>query len=1197
MHVRNGVTYSLISRFLICAGIFPAQLSRNFAQTEAGQRFKLKNRPSVLCAAGLLFACLLITPVLWASVEGNITGTIFDPAGAVVPGATVTIVNITSSIERKMTTGADGVYAFPDLPVGTYDIRVDAQNFEQYRRVGVVLDADSALLLDIKLSLGERTDSVTVKESPTHLDVADTQTGQVIEGATVTAVPLNGRSFTDLLALQPGVAPATSITSHSINAAGASLLNPSGNLNPGTISINGQREYANGFTVNGADTVERFTMGAAVDPNLDSIAEFRILTGNFDAEYGNYSGGRISVVTKSGGNAFHGSAFEFLRNTDLDADSFISGQRGVYQQNQYGGTVGGPLLRDKLFFFADYQGTGMKEGVDSGLISVPSASELTGNFSDESGMFSGYSVSGDHWAQLLASKLGYAVSNNEPYYMPGCTSSTCVFPNAAIPKNLWSSPAQYLIQFIPSPNQPGNQFSTASQAMNLRDHKQSLRIDGNTRWGTLSAYYFADDWSSDNPYPIQQGGANVPGFDASNLGLTQMFTLGDVKTFGTNSANDLRLSFIRDVNTLGTPKGHAGASLASQGFVTSSGAPSILPQRPSIVGIENVIFNSFTIGSTVTGLNQVDNTVEIRDGFSHAIGTHTLKFGGEGIDSQVNVAADVQSNGTFLFTGQETGIDFADFLLGIPSQYTQGDARPTSNRNKYGAMFVQDSWHLLPRMEFNYGFRWDVIMPWYERFNQIQTLVLGEQSVVYPGAPEGIVFPEDPGISRSLASARWNNLSPRFGVAWSPAPHGGLAEKLLGQDKTSIRFGFGRFFSAVEGVEIGVMAGDPPYGSTYTSPTPPLFANPFVNAADGADNGQRFPLQLPALGASPSKPDSSVDWSQFEPISGMPAYDPRNRSPYTEQYNLSIERQFDRSTLLTVGYVGSQAHRLLVMLPANPGIASRCLAIPGCGPFDEDLYQTRGPFSDAFSDVTWMSTIGNSNFNALEVNVRHDSRKLELLAGYTYSKSLDDASSVSEQLNPFEHRWSYALSAFDLRHNFVASFDYAIPAGQFFRNANVFTNGWSVSGITHLSGGFPVTMHNDSDRSLTGLQRNGVNNTWGLDTPDVLPGSLHLNGNPRKGSYFDTSKFSFQPLGEVGSAKPRFFYGPGMVNVDLNVEKTTQLTENKAIEFRIEAFNLFNHPQYFGPDTVDGDISDGTFGQIVKAGDPRLMQVALKFSF
>jgi hypothetical protein len=1140
---------------------------------------------------------MLLASTLWASVEGNVSGTIVDPAGKVVPQATVTVINTATNIERSMTTGSNGVYSFQELPVGTYEIRVEAQNFKAYRTVGVALNANSAILLDITLMVGGRTDTVTVDESSTHIDVADTQTGEVIGDKKMTAVPLNGRSFTDLLSLQPGVAPATSITSHAINAAGASLLNPSGDLNPGTISINGQREYANGFEVNDADTVERFTMGAAVIPNLDSIAEFRILTGNFDAEYGNYSGGRVSVVTKSGSNALHGSAFEFLRNTWLDADSFITGDRGVYQQNQFGGSVGGPVLRNKLFFFADYQGTGVKEGVDSGLISVPSAAEQTGSFSDEAGMLSASTVSGSYWAQLLTGKLGYAVSQGEPYYFPDCSSSTCVFPNATIPKSAWSSPAQNLIQYIPSPNQGVDEFSTTAQAMTLHDDKAAMRMDGNTRYGTMSAYYFVDNWSMDNPYPIEQGGANVPGFDAANVGLTQMFTFGDVKTFGTRSANDLRLSFVRDVNTLGTPAGHAGISPASQGFVTASGAPSILPQDSGAEGVENVIFNSFTIGSTVTGLNQVDNSSEIRDGFSRAFGTHTLKFGGEGIYSQVNVAADVQSNGTFLFTGSETGIDFADFLLGIPSQYTQGQARPTSNRNRYGAMFIQDSWHVRPRLEFNYGLRWDAIMPWYERSNQIQSLVLGEQSVVYPGAPKGIVFPGDPGIPRSLASARWNNFSPRLGLAWAPAARSGLIGKLFGQDQTSIRLGFGRFFSAVEGVSIGVMAGDPPYGSTYTSPTPPLFADPFVNATDGADNGQRFPLQLPPLGASPGKPDSNVNWAQFEPISGMPAFDPRNLSPYTEQYNLSIERQLDRSTLLTVGYVGSQAHRLLVMQPANPGIASRCLAISGCGPFDEDLYQTRGPFNADFSDVTWMSTIGSSNYNALELNLRHESKTWELMAGYTYSKSLDNASSISEQLNPFDHRWGYGLSAFDLKHNFVTSFDYAIPSRRLFRTSNVLSDGWSVSGIAHVSGGFPVTMRNDSDRSLTGLQRNGVNNTWGLDTPDVLPGALKLNGNPHSGSYFDTSLFSFQPLGGVGSSKPRFFYGPGMINADLTVQKKLDLAENKSLDFRIDAFNVFNHPQYFGPNSVDGDISSGTFGQIINAQNPRLMQAALKLHF
>ena len=1160
------------------------------------------------------FALLAFTLSLWASTGGSISGTVRDPMGAVIAGAKVTAVNTGTNIGQTIITDSRGIYSFRELPVGSYELQVEAPNFRPYLRTGVVLDANSALLVDVPLRLGGRTDIVTVSQLPTHVETADSQIGEVIAGEKMTAVPLNGRSFTDLLALQPGVAPATTITPNSINAAGASLLSPSGNLNPGTISINGQREYANAFMVNDADVVERFTMGAAVIPNLDSIAEFRILTGNFDAEYGNYSGGRVNVVTKSGTNQLHGSAFEFLRNTGLDARNYFSDSRAAYQQSQFGGTIGGPVVRSKVFFFADYQGTRMKRGVDSGVIGVPSLKERDGNFSDLANQLlpttSTGKVRGPYWAQQLSQKLGYPVFPNENYYTPGCASSMqCVFPDAIIPRQVWSAPAQYLLQFIPAPNQAGDKFSASSQNQLLRDDKAAARLDGNTRWGMLSAYYVVDDYSLDNPYPTQQGGANVPGFNAMNLGRTQLLTLGNVKAFGARTANEFRFSFVRDVNVLGSPVGHVGTTLVSQGFATAQGTPSILPQRPAIEGVENVIFNSFTIGTTITGLDQTDNTFEWRDNFSRVIGSHILKLGGEVMYSQVNAAADVQSNGTFLFSGSETGVDFADFLLGIPSQYTQGDARPFYNRNQYGALFVQDSWRAKPRLTLNYGLRWDVIMPWYEKYNQIQTIVLGEQSVVYPGAPKGLVFPGDPGVSRSLAPTRWNNFSPRLGLVYSPAPRGGLLGHLLGGgDKTSIRAGFGRFFSAVEGVSIGVMAGDPPYGSTYTSLGPPLFSNPFLTAATGQDNGQRFPLQFPPLNASPQNPNPNVDWTQFLPVNGMPGYSSGNRSPYSEQYILSLQRQFGTNTLLTVGYVGSQTHHLLVLLPANPGNPALCLSLPGCGPFGEDttytaasgqvVHGTRAPFGPNFADITWLATIGNSNFNAMEVSLRHTGRRGEFLAGYTYGKSLDESSSISEQLNPFNHRATYGLSAFDLKHNFVMSYHYELPFDVIFRVKNRFSSGWSLSGITRFSTGFPVTLHNNSDRSLLGTQRNGVNNTWGVDLPDFRPGPLNLNHDPRnRQPYFNTSLFSLQPLGQPGSAKPRFFYGPGMANFDMALQKDVGLTESKTVAFRLEAFNVFNHAQFFGPTSVNGNISSSNFGQVVNTASPRLMQVVLKLGF
>ncbi len=417
-------------------------------------------RPCFFSARALcrtLFLAFSVMEAAWGGVGGSISGKVVDPHNLAMVGVTVTVVNTATNVRSSKLTNSAGIYLFPDLLVGIYDIEVAAKGFRTYRRTQLTVDVNSSQLVDIPLQLGDRSETVTVTAAQTRVETVDTQIGEVISGSTIVAVPLNGRSFTDLLALQPGVAPTTTITGNSIQAAGAAILAPSGDLNPGTISINGQREYANGFTVNDSDVVERFTMGAAIIPNLDSIAEFRVLTGNFEAQYGNYAGGRINVVTKSGTNQFHGSAFEFLRNTDFDSRNFFSPERAVYQQNQVGGLFGGPIVKNKIFFYTDYQGTRLKQGVDTGLIQVPSLANRNGNFSDSADSLTG-AVSGPYLASQLASKLGYGVSQGEPYYTPGCVSpATCVFPNAVIPQRAFSGPAQKLLQYIPVAK-PGEQL-------------------------------------------------------------------------------------------------------------------------------------------------------------------------------------------------------------------------------------------------------------------------------------------------------------------------------------------------------------------------------------------------------------------------------------------------------------------------------------------------------------------------------------------------------------------------------------------------------------------------------------------------------------------------------------------------------------------------------------------------------------------
>jgi len=1177
----------------------------------------------------LLALLTLLSVIVWAGDGGSLLGTVTDPRGAAIPKASVTATDSATAVKRTLATDSQGFYSFQNLPVGHYDVQIDAPGFKPLRKTGVTIDVNSKAVVDATLAIGQKNETIIVTDTATHVETIDTQMGEVITGKQMTSVPLNGRSYTDLLALQSGVIPVTSLTSDTTQDVGVSAFSPSGDLNPGTVSINGQREFANSFVLNGSDVEEDVNMGAAIVPNLDSIAEFRILTSNFDAEHGEFSGGQIEVVTKSGTNSVHGDVFEFLRNTDLDARNYFSPTRGAFDQNQFGATLGGPIRKNKVFFFADYQGTRLTQGVDTGEIPVPSLQDRSGNLSDVANSFATIDqngnrvptgVSGPYWASQLSQKLGYGVSAGEPYYFPGCSSATqCVLPNAVIPQRAWSAPGASLLKYIPAPNNPNGTFSTSSYNNTLTDDKGAYRLDGASRWGMLSGYFFLDNWSQNNPYPVAQGGANIPGFNALNSGRAQLIALSDTKTLGSTAVNEFHFSFMRDSTDLGHPIGGVGVSLASQGFVVGENTPGIVPLSQKTEGVESVNFNNFSIGTNTNELRQVNNTFQWRDGFSKVCGTHTIKVGAEFHYDQINTNPIAQLNGNFIFFGSETGVDYADFLLGIPSQYNQSQLQAFYGRNKYAGIYAQDSWRVTKNLTLTYGLRWDRIEPWYEKYNQIATFEPGRQSAVFPGAPAGILFPTDPGVPRTLAPAGNRDFAPRIGLAYAPNtdPDSLLGKILGGPAKTSIRASYGMFYTAIEALTIGIMSANAPYGTTYTSPAPPLFATPFVTAANGQNAGQYFPVQLAPLNTSASHPDTTINWSQFLPISGMPNYPATNRIPYTEEYMFSLERGFGNNTVLSAGYVGTQAHRLLVMEEANPGNPALCLALsspanlaPGstpCGPFSESnvfttasgqvINGTRGPLGPNFGSDTNQATIGNSSYNSLQVTVRHSSGPFELLAAYTYSKSLDQASNLGEQVNPLNPSLSRALSAFDLRHNFVVSYSYQLPIERLFRASNRATLGWEFAGITHFASGLPVTLINYGDNSLLGAEPNGINN-YGVDEPDVAAGPLRLNHNPRNGQpYFNSAMFSENALGTPGNASRRFFSGPGMENFDMALLKNLRLTEFKSLQFRIEAFNVFNHAQFFGPQSVDGNISSSTFGQVVSAAAPRLLQAGAKFVF
>jgi hypothetical protein len=795
-------------------------------------------------------------------------------------------------------------------------------------------------------------------------------------------------------------------------------------------------------------------------------------------------------------------------------------------------------------------------------------------------------------------------------------------------------------------------FTTNAGAVSLSDNKFSGRADANTHFGLLSAYYYFDRYNRVDPY--WPGNAPVyPGFQVDGKGQTHNVNLGDTKTFSSASVNEFRIGYFRLDTLFNQPSGGKGVTLASLGFASgANGAPGIFPVAPQLEGVPEVDFNDFVIGVPSRPNGLIDNIYQILDNYSTVIGTHTLKFGGQyHFDQLEEDLIDNVSNGNFFFgsnfNGQpsETGSDFTDFLLGAPSQFVQGQSYPSYGRNFYFGLYGQDSWRVKSNLTFNYGLRYDVSSPWKEKYNQIQTLIPGEQSVVFPGSPTGWVFPGDPHVPSTLAPTRWNNFAPRLGLAYSFGDHAGLLGKILGAPgSTSIRAGWGIYYSTFEGATDFNEIGDAPFGN-YTGQSQPTFAAPFTSRPDGKSITNFFPVTPPPLHFSAKHPASGPPYdtlpefySAFGTVGSSPAFYNGNRLPYAEEYELSVEHQFSRSDLLTLSYVGTQAHRLLASESANPGNPALCLSLAteGCGPGGENnIYirpggtyalGTRAPFSGValpagtnlpcapgcdtvlpngdlgiipFGNDSYFITAGSSSYNSAQINYRHTSGRLQTLIGYTFSKAFDDSSGYGEQINPYNHRLSRGLSAFDSTHNFVASYNYSLPIDKL-GGPKPLTNGWAISGITKFATGLPVTLVETDDQSLLGTAFGGPI-TLPVDTPNVV-GPLDIT-DPRKtgGQYFSPAAFGPSALGTEGDARRRYFHGPGLNNFDFALLKDTHLSERFDLQFRGEFFNIFNHTQFLTPSGITGFsggvATSSSFGQVPGTLPGRIGQLSLKLYF
>ena len=572
----------------------------------------------------------------------------------------------------------------------------------------------------------------------------------------------------------------------------------------------------------------------------------------------------------------------------------------------------------------------------------------------------------------------------------------------------------------------------------------------------------------------------------------------------------------------------------------------------------------------------------------------------------------------YTIDGGQSGNQYVDYLLGIPSGFTQSSAQSLDARSKMGDLFAQDSFRLSSNLTVNYGLRWEVSEPWYDTKGRIQAFVPGQQSTIYANAPTGWLFPGDKGIPKTLAPTRWNNFAPRFGLAYAPSASSGLLKAILGgTGQTSIRAGAGIFYTNFDTTGQAFAMGDAPFGLFVNGASRPYFEQPYTNYSTGANNLQPFPW-VPPTG-------SDTNFAPFQPIAFSPAFNTHNKLPYSINYHLTWQRELWRSTILSAGYVGTMGRHLYQQVANNLGNPQLCLQIAaaggGCGPGGEDsiytvgeqtYYGTRqysvtsgkylGQGELDFGDNSYESTIGTSSYNSLQVSLNRSMGAFHFLAAYTFSKALDYGSGFYDLTNPYNVKLSKGLSQFDVTHNFVASYSYDLPFARWVSHqggvAAKTLGGWQIAGTTRFTTGVPITFTDSShasDTSLCGCDLFGILGFNGVDLPNYNGAPVKVF-DPRKhgGQYFDTTPFSEPAIGTAGNARRRFLHGPGLNNTDVSLIKTTRVSERVGVDFRMEFFNLFNHAQFATP---SGDINNSLFGFVTAAQPARIGQAGIKINF
>ena len=1091
----------------------------------------------------LLVACVSVSA---QQITANIRGSVTDPSGAVVQAASVTARQSETGLTRNTRTDSSGNYVLLELPVGHYSLEVIAPGFRKYMREGISLSVNETASVSARLAVGSENERVQVQADASLIQPTVTGLGKVVLQRELLDLPLNGRNFSQLGLLQPGVVPLT-----------AGLAEAGGSLRDGqAYAVNGQRPESNNFLIDGANNFDGVDGGFVLKPPVDAITEFRILTHNASPEFGNSLGSTTNIVTRSGSNSFHGALWEFLRNDAFDATNYFATTTEPLKQNQFGATIGGPIRKDKTFFFGFYEGFRNRQG-ETQLATVPSLKQRQGDFSElcPEGFSGGFCNNPGH--QL------FNIFSNQPY------------PNNFLPSI--NPISQALLGFFPAPNSGTNLFASTQT---LRDDTDQfgVRLDHYLSVSdTLNFRYIFSNGSRLDP--LSTAGASVPGFPVAEDHRAQNFVAQETHTFSPALVGVLRFSFLRNKFLFDEHVNHTTA--VSLGFQYQ---PSLGPA----VGPPFIQVNGYTtVGDPITGpRNSYENSFDYSGSISWVHGKHDVKLGAGYQHRQINVVQGIATNGFFVFVPFPVTDSFASFLFGQPVFFLQG--RGDFSRGIRGNAlnwYGQDTYKLNSRLTLNFGLRYELPFPYTEIHNRQTLWIPGRQSQVVPSAPPGLLYPGDTGVPAGLISTFKKGFAPRVGIAWDPT----------GSAKWLVTSAYGIFYEPYytgQGGPLQAPISAPPYLQTPQISLP-NFADPF--------NGN------PPISGQFSTPLTNLTLSSNLTL------------PYSQDWDLNIQRSLGSNFLLEIGYVGTKGTHLPRFIEGNPAVfvpgfvngqpisnssnADQRRLYSGCSLNDP-------PSSCIYSSTGLISSIANSSYNALQTSVRKRfSHGISFLASYTFSKSIDDVSSFNITgsaarpvagendlaQNPFNLGAERGRSLFDARHRFVLSYEWSLPFWKqphgWYQQA---LGGWQLNGIATVMSGTPFTVFDSTDVSAQG----GAPEISGFSS-----NRPNLVGDPNSGprqvdNWFNASAFQqLDPIanaGQFGTAGRNIVQGPGYADWDFSALKHIRVTESKEFEFRAELFNVLNHPNFRLPDS---DISSPTFNHILAAQSPRLVQFGLKFLY